>query len=184
MFVISSVGLFFRPFRGTCDIQHLMAKRVPVTDLMNPRGRGGECPPKTSNPFPGPCLWILVDKKPNFPTLFQPSEFRCLFLKPLWYEDTLSWTTLLEIHTPSSSWPPSIQCLSFSGPLYVPWVPICIYQVYCRTKDKIYFFSSVNLHQRVKINSIIAMCSRKEKQLDATLQMYISAQRETKQSNR
>ena len=44
------------------------------------------------------------------------------------------------MHTPSSSWPPSMQCLSFSGPLYVPWVPICIYQVYCRTKDKRFFF--------------------------------------------
>ena len=66
--------------------------RVPVTDLMNPRGRDGECSLKTSNPFPGPCLWILVDKKPNFPSLFQTSEFRCPFLKPLWYEDTLSWT--------------------------------------------------------------------------------------------
>ena len=183
MFVLSSVCLFFR-LGEHVNFNSWWHMRVPVTDLMNPRGRGGECPPKTSNPFPGgPCLWILVDKKPNFPTLFQTSEFRCLFLKPLWYEDTLSWTTLLEILTPSSSWPPSMQCLSFSGPLYVPWVPICIYQVYCRTKDKRFFFHSLTC-----INASKSIQSSRRVQVQknnyATLQMYISAQRETKQSKR
>ena len=91
MFVLSSVGIFFR-LGEHVFFNTWWHMRVPVTDLMNSRGRGGECPPKTSNPFLGPCVWILVYKKPNFPGLFQTSEFRCLFLRPLWYEDTLSWT--------------------------------------------------------------------------------------------
>ena len=147
--------------------------RVPVTDLMNPRGRGGECPPKTSNPFPGPCLWILVDKEPNFPTLFQTSEFRCLFLKPLWYEDTLSWTIDFATWNPH----PLILLTPLNAMPILLWAPICSLSPYMHIpsvlphKGQKIFFSFVNLHQRVKINSIIAMCSSTENN-SATTNVY------------
>ena len=148
--------------------------RVPVTDLMNPRGRGGEFSLKTSNPFPGPCLWILVDKKPNFPSLFQTSEFRCPFLKPLWYEDTLSWTidfatwnaNPLILLTPFSAMPIllSAPIRSLSSYMHIPSV--------LPHKGQKIFFSFVDLHQRVKINSIIAMCSSTETQLRNVTNVY------------
>ena len=164
--------------------------RVPVTDLMNPRGRGGECPPKSSNPFPAPRLWILVDKKPNFPTLFQTSEFRCLFLKPLWYEDTLSWTIdfatwnphPLILLTPFNAMPirPSLGPYMFSESLYA--FTKCIAAQ--RTKD--FFFHSltcINISKSIQLLTR-SWCVQVQKNNYATLQMYISAQRKTKQSKR
>ena len=158
--------------------------RVPVTDLMNPGRRGGECPPKTSNPFPGPCLWILVRKKPNFPTLFQTSEFRCLFLKPLWYEDTLPWTIdfgtwnphpLIRL-TPFNAYP-SLGCYMFPESLYA--YTKCI----AAQRTKYFFFHSLTCTNASKLIQL-SPCVQVDKNNYATLQMYISAQRETKQSKR
>lgn len=62
--------------------------------------------------------------------------------------------------------PDPLQCNAY--PSLGSGVPIRIYQVYCCRKDKIFFFSFVNLHPGVKINSIIikiTMCSSTEKQL-------------------
>ena len=161
MFVLSSVCLFFR-LGEHVNFNTWWHMRVPVTDLMNPRGRGGEFSLKTSNPFPGPCLWILVDKKPNFPSLFQTSEFRCLFSRPLWYEDTLSWT--VDFLTPFNAYP-SLGPYMFPESLYA-------YIKRIAAQSTKYFFSFVNLHQRVKINSIMAMCSSTEIQLRNVTNVY------------
>ena len=174
MFVLSSVGIFFR-LGEHVFFNTWWHMRVPVTDLMNSRGRGGECPPKTSNPFLGPCVWILVYKKPNFPGLFQTSEFRCLFLRPLWYEDTLSWTidfATWNAHPPHPTNP--LQCNAY--PSLGPYTFLEFLYAYTkciaaqRTKD--FFFSLVDFHQRVKMNSIIAMCPSTEKQLRNVTNVY------------
>ena len=153
MFVLSSVGIFFR-LGEHVNFNTWWHMRVPVTDLMNSRGRGGECPPKTSNPFLGPCVWILVYKKPNFPGLFQTSEFRCLFLRPLWYEDTLSWT--IDFATWNAH--PLILLTPFNAMAILLWAPIRSLSSYMLIpsvlphKGQKFFFSFVDLHQRVKIN--------------------------------
>ena len=174
MFVLSSVGIFFR-LGEHVNFNTWWHMRVPVTDLMNSRGRGGECPPKTSNSFLGQCLWILVYKKPNFPSLFQTSEFRCLFLRPLWYEDTLSWT--VDFATWNAH--PLILLTPFNAMPILLWAPTCslsscmhIPSVLPHKGQKIFFFSLVDFHQRVKMNSIIAMCSSTEKQLRNVTNVY------------
>ena len=185
MFVLSSVGIFFG-LGEHVNFNTWWHMRVPVTDLMNSRGRGGECPPKTSNPFLGPCLWILVYKKPNFPSLFQTSEFRCLFLRPLWYEDTLSWT--VDFATWNAH--PLILLTPFNAMPILLWAPICSLSSYMHIPSvlrhkgqKIFFFhslTSINASKWIQLSR----CVQVQKSNYETLQMYISAQRETKQSKR
>lgn len=173
MCFLSSVGIFFR-LGEHVFFNTWWHMRVPVTDLMNSRGRGGECPPKTSNPFLGPCVWILVYKKPNFPGLFQTSEFRCLFLRPLWYEETLSWT--IDFATWNAQ--PLIFLTPFNAMAILLWAPIRSLSSYMLIpsvlphKGQKIFFSFVDLYERVKINSIIAMCSSTEKQLRNVTNVY------------
>ena len=185
MFVLFSVGIFFR-LGEHVNFNTWWHMRVPVTDLMNSRGRGGECPPKTSNPFLGPCLWILVYKKPNFPSLFQTSEFRCLFLRPLWYEDTLSWTidfATWNAHPPHPTNP--LQCNAY--PSLGPYTFLEFLYAYTkcvaaqRTKD--FFFHSLTCINASK-SIQLSRCVQVQKNNYATLQTYISAQRKTKQSKR
>ena len=173
MFVLSSVCLFFR-LGEHVNFNTWWHMRVPVTDLMNPRGRGGEFSLKTSNPFPGPCLWILVDKKPNFPTLFQTSEFRCLFSRPLWYEDTLTW--IVDFLTPFNAYPSL-------GPYIFPESLYAYIKRIAAQSTKYFFFHSLTCINASK-SIQLWRCVQVQKNNYETLQMYISAQRETKQSKR